>query len=120
MRALRTAALPTLACLASLLLLGGCERYDPLAGLNEAELEAVDRLTRDPWVRLWRTERNDAGELVVWTRQGEERIRYRVVPDPEDPEGDWLIRRIGDHPVLRRGVSRGGGSAEDFDRRRWD
>lgn len=101
-----------------------CERYNPRHGLNAQELEAVDRITRDPWVRLWRTLRDTNGTLEVWTRQGEERIRYRVMPDPQDDEAAWLIRRIGDHPVIMpvygTNYTTGTGSSSQFTTRRHD
>lgn len=86
--------------LLALLATAGCERYDPLAGLSEAERNAVDRITRDPFVELWRTDRDDDGNLVVWTRQGDGRARYRVVV-PAAAGEETRIVLLDRHPSLR-------------------
>jgi len=89
--------------LAALLLLplGACARYDPLAELSDAEREAAERLTRDPYVDLSSSHRQDDGSLVLWTRQGNARERYLLVADPEQPDGPVDIRRIERGIVLR-------------------
>lgn len=77
-----------------------CKRYDPLAGLSEPELIAVDHITRDPFVELWRTDRDEDGHLIVWTRQGDGRARYRVVA-PVEAGQEAEITVLDHHPSLR-------------------
>ena len=87
------------ACL--LLSAAGCTRYDPLDGLSQTEIDAVDVITRDPAVRLWRTERDRDGHLIVWTRQGSGSARYRVIaPIGDDQAAD--IQTLDLHPEVRR------------------
>lgn len=90
---MRVALLLPLALALVVCLVAGCERYDPLLGLNEAEREAVDRIGRDPYVDVWRTERDRDGHLIVWTRQGDGKARYRVVT-PVEPEQDVVIEPL--------------------------
>jgi hypothetical protein len=83
-----------------LILFVGCSRYDPMAGLNDAEAEAVGRITRDGNVRLWLTERDRDGHLIVWTRQGDSQARYRVIaPTAADEAAEIVV--LDQHPVHR-------------------
>jgi len=87
---------PCIIAAVALLALSACaEARDPLAGLDEQERQAVDRITRDPAVRLWRSFHRDDGTLVVWTRQGDVSVRYHVGPTT-DADGALRISRIPD------------------------
>lgn len=86
-----------LALLLAVALGPGCTRHDPLAGTTEAERAWIDRLGRDPAVRIWRTERRDDDTLEVWTRQGDIEVRYLLIPDPNGVDGLRLVR-------LERGI----------------
>ena len=86
--------------LLGLAMVAGCERYDPLSGLSEPELAAVDRITRDPFVRLWRTDRDADGNLIVWTRQGDGTARYRVITPVEVGQESEIVL-LDRHPSFR-------------------
>ncbi|MDA3962157.1 MAG: hypothetical protein PF961_15305 [Planctomycetota bacterium] len=80
---------------------GGCDRYDPRLGLNEAELKAVNKLTRDPFVDLWRTDRDKDGHLIVWTRQGDGKARYRIISPIEAGQDAQIVTLDDIRPVRR-------------------
>ena len=81
-----------------ILLLAAC---GPTArtGPSDEERRLLAYLTRDPYVVIERTERNENGQLIVITRQGNGAVRYLLAPD--DPSKPTLrLRRLDDQSTL--------------------
>ena len=82
-------ALPLLLCC----LVAACTPSDPRAEASDPERVLLDRLTMDRRVRIVRTYRDGSGHLVVWTRQGDERVGYTLRPTGEN--GALRIEPVG-------------------------
>lgn len=76
-----------------LLLFAGCARQQAAGseGLTSAEQQAVQRLGRDRWLDVQGVRRNEAGELIAQTLQGDERIDYRI---RIDDQGEARFERL--------------------------
>ena len=86
-------AMRVLIVVLALLSVCGCyEARDPMSGARDDERVVLERITRDPSVRLWRTARRHDGGLDVWTRQGSENVRYAILPDPDQPDELIIVR----------------------------
>ncbi len=66
---------------------------------SAAEQALIERMTADPFVRIERLERDEQGNLLIITGQGDVTVRYLAVPP--DGGGDRLLaQRLIDEPQL--------------------
>lgn len=78
----------------SLLLLAGCARSSgPVAVLTAEERQLVVQLTRDPFVIVDATTREDDGYVTLRTRQADTIAYYRLMPTG-DAKPELVIRRL--------------------------
>jgi hypothetical protein len=96
---MRTCAPILLAALIALApALGGCSsRVQPK--LTAAEQQLLDSLTRDPFVRVVATTREEDGFLTVHTGQGSTDAYYRFMP-AGDGKDDLVVRRVDEAQEL--------------------
>lgn len=80
-----------------LLLITGCGREQPAVVYTPDEQRLLELLTIDPFIEIIETERDSQGRLVVTTRQGDTRARYRFAALAGGPLD---IHRLDDHPRL--------------------
>jgi hypothetical protein len=84
--------------LAVSLVLAGCAQRPP-AVLTAEERVLLDGLTRDPFIQVDSTVREDDGFLTVRTRQGNVIGSYRFMPS-DDAVNTLSIRRIDERQEL--------------------
>jgi hypothetical protein len=78
----------------TVLTLAGCNPRDTeSARTTEEERKLIERIERDPFIRVIDRRRNDDGYLVVTTQQGATRVRYLLAPDTPASK-ELKIRRI--------------------------
>jgi hypothetical protein len=78
----------------TLLALAGCNPRDAeSARTTEDERRLIERLQRDPFIRVVDRKRTDDGYLVVTTQQGATHVRYLLAPDTPASK-ELKIRRI--------------------------
>ncbi len=66
---------------------------------SAAEQALIERMTADPFVRIERLERDEHGNLLIITGQGDVTVRYLAVPP--DGGGDRLLaQRLIDEPQV--------------------
>jgi hypothetical protein len=89
----------------TLLALVGCNPRDAeSARTTEEERKLIERIQRDPFIRVVDQKRNDDGYLVVTTKQGATRVRYLLAPDTPASK-ELKIRRIVEDFALTTGPS---------------
>lgn len=91
--------MPRTAFILPLLLLTGCIASRPGPELTPEESALLAQLTRDPWVVVIELEREADGWITVLTRQGPQRVRYRLAPEIEGVK-KLAIRRVRDEFLL--------------------
>jgi len=67
--------------------------------IDPAEQALLERIQRDHYVRLVRTERRTDGALIVFTRQGGVGIRYRIARPSAEAEPE--LQRLPNQRALR-------------------
>ncbi len=83
------------------LLTCSCASHARLPGeLSTEEAAALAFLKKDPFMRISRIEREDEGQLLVTSQQGNQKVRYRITADKNKTAKD-MIQKIPLHVVYR-------------------
>lgn len=90
-----------------------CDPRDPeSARLSDEERALIERIERDPFVRVIDRQRRDDGYLVVTTQQGDTRARYLLAPDSPASKVLKIRRMVEDFTIKVAPSDRLGTGAE--------
>ena len=68
--------------------------------LSVDEEAALAFLKKDPFMRIKRIEREDEGQLLVVSQQGNQKIHYRITADSSKTPKE-MIQKIPSHVIFR-------------------